>query len=84
MNDTIEMFDALDLHATVESGGVSIHMDGDRDAELMVEGPEPGGEIFDGKVYRLTLTGNQNGVHSDVGFFVPVETIEELQTESDQ
>lgn len=73
---TVEIVDALDLHATVESGGVSVHMDGDRDAEMWIEGPESGGEVYDGEVYRVTLSGDQNGVRSEVGFFVPVETLE--------
>ena len=82
---TVRITDAIDLHATVESNGVSIHMDGDRDAEMWVEGPEDGGEVYNGEVYRITLTGDENGVHSEVDFFVPVEALERtLHTGTDR
>ena len=85
MDETVRITDALDLHATVESNGVSIRMDGDRDAEMWVEGPEDGGEVYNGEVYRITLTGDENGVHSEVGFFVPVEALERtLHTDTEQ
>lgn len=76
MERTVEIIDALDLHTTVASNAVSIHMDGDRDAEMWIEGPESGGEVYDGEVYRITLSGEQDGVMSEVGFMVPVETLE--------
>lgn len=78
MSDEIDVVDALDMYATTTSNGVSIHMDGDRDAEMWVEGPEDGGEVHDDNVYRITLTGEQNGVSAEIGFFVDVETFEEL------
>lgn len=75
---TVRIADALDLHATVESNGISIHMDGDRDGELWIEGPENGGEVHDGEVYRIELRGAQNGVTSDVGFFIPADDLRDL------
>jgi len=77
-SDGIAQVDALDLYATVKSHGVSIHMDGDRDAELVVEGPDDGGEVHDGKVYRFTLCGDQAGVRSDVSFFIAADDMEQL------
>ena len=76
VTEDIQLLDALDLHATVESNGVSVHMDGDRDAEMLIEGPDPGGEVHDGDVYRITLRGEHKGVTSKVGFFVPADSLE--------
>lgn len=78
MSDDMVVADALDLYTTVTSNGISIHMDGDRDAEMWVEGSEAGGEVHDDNVYRITLTGEQNGVSAEIGFFVDVTEFEEL------
>lgn len=83
-NEDIELLDAIDMHATIESNGVSIHMDGDRDADMWIEGPESGGEVHDGGVYRIELTGGQNDVFTEVGFFIPCEVLHDaLESTSD-
>jgi hypothetical protein len=74
----LDKFDALDLYADVSSNGVSIHMDGDREAEMWVEGPDPGGEVHNGDVYEVTITGQQHGVKTEVGFFIPAETLADI------
>lgn len=78
MSDEIDVVDALDMHATVESGGITIHMDGDRDAEMWVGPPQPGGEVHDERVCRFTLTGEQDGVWSEIGFFIAADELKEL------
>lgn len=75
-DDEPEVLDALELNATVTAGGVSIHMDGDSDAELTIEGPMEGGEVHDGQVYHVTLRGEQNGVSSGIEFWLPFDAIQ--------
>lgn len=77
-SEDLQVIDAIDLHADVASNGVSIHMDGDRDAEMWIEGPTESPAIHDKEVLRITLHGDQSGVRSEIGFFVARETLEEV------
>ena len=70
------LLDALDLSASVRQGYVSVHMDGDRDAEVIVSGPEEGGEVYDGDVYHFEVSGEQSGVATIGGFYVPADELE--------
>ena len=77
MSDVPGVFDALDLHADVSQDFVSIHMDGDRDAEVMISGRIDGGERYDGEVYQFKLRGEQSGVKTAAAFAIPADVLEE-------
>lgn len=81
--DEILRIPAIDCYATVESHGVSVHMDGDRDAEVWIEGPEEAGEVHDVPVYRVRIDASQNGVQSDIAFFVPVNELKRAIQDGD-
>lgn len=76
MSDDGKMLSALDLNAQVKSSNVRIHMDGDRDGEMLVTGPFDGGEVHDGEIYRLRVSGQENGASTTVAWFVPAELID--------